>query len=169
MMIRMVGGWMFFLVTAHPGSPGQRAVKQLLMLLLLLLLAVYRSAIGRQLTVLINWFSCGFTSHSTQNRCVCVWLTCLSRDEGLFCINASTCTARPRGCKLVPTPRTSCFTFSRLDKASWNTTNSSTRTWRGRQDTQYTLSHCCLLKHFWDLLSLIGSRTHIACLNVHAE
>jgi len=32
MMIRMVGGWVFLLVPAHPGSPGQRAVKQLLLL-----------------------------------------------------------------------------------------------------------------------------------------
>jgi len=30
MMIRMVGGWVFLLVPAHPGSPGQRAVKRLL-------------------------------------------------------------------------------------------------------------------------------------------
>jgi len=35
MMIRMVGGWVFLLVLAHLGSPGQRAVKQLLLLLLL--------------------------------------------------------------------------------------------------------------------------------------
>jgi len=35
MMIRMVGGWMFLLVPAHPGSPRQRAVKRLLLLLLL--------------------------------------------------------------------------------------------------------------------------------------
>ena len=34
MMIRMVGGWMFLLVPAHPGSPGQRAVKRLSLLLL---------------------------------------------------------------------------------------------------------------------------------------
>ena len=27
MMIRMVGGWVFVLVPAHPGSPGQRAVR----------------------------------------------------------------------------------------------------------------------------------------------
>jgi len=33
MMIRMVGGWVFLLVPAHPGSPRQRAVKRLLMLL----------------------------------------------------------------------------------------------------------------------------------------
>ena len=33
MMIRMVGGWVFLLVLAHPGSPGQRAVKWLLLLL----------------------------------------------------------------------------------------------------------------------------------------
>jgi len=33
MMIRMVGGWVFLLVPAHPGSPGQRAVKRLLLLL----------------------------------------------------------------------------------------------------------------------------------------
>jgi len=32
MMIRMVGGWMFLLVPAHMGSPGQRAVKQLSLL-----------------------------------------------------------------------------------------------------------------------------------------
>jgi len=35
MLIRMVGGWVFLLVPAHPGSPGQRAVKRLLLLLLL--------------------------------------------------------------------------------------------------------------------------------------
>jgi len=29
-MIRMVGGWVFILIPAHPGSPGQRAVKRLL-------------------------------------------------------------------------------------------------------------------------------------------
>jgi len=33
MMIRMVGGWVFLLVPAHLGSPGQRAVKRLLLLL----------------------------------------------------------------------------------------------------------------------------------------
>jgi len=33
MMIRMMGGWVFLLVPAHPGSPGQRAVKRLLLLL----------------------------------------------------------------------------------------------------------------------------------------
>jgi len=32
-IIRMVGGWMFLLVPAHLGSPGQRAVKRLLLLL----------------------------------------------------------------------------------------------------------------------------------------
>jgi len=35
MMIRTMGGWMFLLVLAQPGSSGQRAVKQLLLLLLL--------------------------------------------------------------------------------------------------------------------------------------
>jgi len=33
MMIRMVGGWVFLLVPAHPCSPRQRAVTRLLMLL----------------------------------------------------------------------------------------------------------------------------------------
>ena len=33
MMTRIVGGWMFLLVLANPGSPGQRAVKRLLLLL----------------------------------------------------------------------------------------------------------------------------------------
>jgi len=33
MMVRMVGGWVFLLVPAHPGSPGQRVVKRLLLLL----------------------------------------------------------------------------------------------------------------------------------------
>jgi len=32
MMIRMVGGQVFALVLAHPASPGQRAVKRLLLL-----------------------------------------------------------------------------------------------------------------------------------------
>jgi len=32
MMVRMVGGWVFLLVPAHPGSPGQRAIKRLLLL-----------------------------------------------------------------------------------------------------------------------------------------
>jgi len=32
-MIRMVCGWMFHLLPAHPGSRGQRAVKRLLLLL----------------------------------------------------------------------------------------------------------------------------------------
>ena len=32
MMIRIVVGWVFLLVLAHPGSPGQRAVKWLLLL-----------------------------------------------------------------------------------------------------------------------------------------
>jgi len=32
MVIKMVGGWVFLLVPAHPGSPGQRAVKRLLLL-----------------------------------------------------------------------------------------------------------------------------------------
>jgi len=35
MMIRMVGGCMFILISAHPGSPAQRAIKQLLLLLFL--------------------------------------------------------------------------------------------------------------------------------------
>ena len=30
-MVRMVGGGVFLLVPAHPGSPGQRAVKRLLL------------------------------------------------------------------------------------------------------------------------------------------
>ena len=42
MMIRMVGGWVFLLVPAHPGSPGQRAVKRLLLLLLFPLLSFFR-------------------------------------------------------------------------------------------------------------------------------
>jgi len=31
MIIRMVGGWVFLLVPAHPGSPGQRAAKRSLL------------------------------------------------------------------------------------------------------------------------------------------
>jgi len=34
MMIRMVSGWVFLLAPAHPGSPGQRAVKRLLLLII---------------------------------------------------------------------------------------------------------------------------------------
>jgi len=33
MMIKMVDGWVFLLVPAHPGSPWQRAVKRLLFFL----------------------------------------------------------------------------------------------------------------------------------------
>jgi len=33
MLIRMVGGWVFIPAPAHPGSPGQRAVKRTLLLL----------------------------------------------------------------------------------------------------------------------------------------
>jgi len=35
MMIRIVGGWLFLLVPAHPGSSGQRAVKRSLLCVLL--------------------------------------------------------------------------------------------------------------------------------------
>jgi len=31
MMIKMMGGWVFLLVLAHLGSPGQRATKRLLL------------------------------------------------------------------------------------------------------------------------------------------
>jgi len=37
MMIRLVCGWTFLLVPAHPGSPRQRAAKRLLLLLLFLI------------------------------------------------------------------------------------------------------------------------------------
>jgi len=37
----MVGGWAFLLVPVHPGSPGQRAVKQLLFLLCLIQLSAW--------------------------------------------------------------------------------------------------------------------------------
>jgi len=50
-MIRMVGGWVFLLVPAHPGSRGQRAVKRLL-----LLLSVNQSVI---VTCVIATRSCG--------------------------------------------------------------------------------------------------------------
>ena len=43
LIFRLVGGWMFLLVLAHPGSPGQRVVKQLLLLLLPLLLIKQRN------------------------------------------------------------------------------------------------------------------------------
>jgi len=38
MTIRIVGGWMFLLVLAHPGSPSprRRAVKRMLLLLMLI-------------------------------------------------------------------------------------------------------------------------------------
>jgi len=48
-MIRMVGGSMFLLVPAHPGSPGQRAVKRLL--LLLLFVFVYHHVCGHSRAV----------------------------------------------------------------------------------------------------------------------
>jgi len=43
MMIRLVGGWMFLLVLAHPGSPSprQRAVKRMLLLLLMLIVCLW--------------------------------------------------------------------------------------------------------------------------------
>jgi len=59
MMIRMVGGWVFLLVPAHPGSPGQRAVKRSLLLLLLLLLTIlipfsFKSVYVKQPTFLLQ-------------------------------------------------------------------------------------------------------------------
>jgi len=39
MMIRMVGGSVFLLIQAHPGSPGQRAVKRLLCVVVVTLFA----------------------------------------------------------------------------------------------------------------------------------
>jgi len=46
MMIRTVGGWVFLLVPAHPGSPGQKAVKRLLLLLFLPLYRLHCCAIS---------------------------------------------------------------------------------------------------------------------------
>jgi len=41
MMMRMVGGWMFLLVPAHPGNPKQRAIKRLLLVFMCCLLLLY--------------------------------------------------------------------------------------------------------------------------------
>jgi len=54
-MIGMVGGWVFLLVPAHPGSPGQRAVKWLL---LLLLLEVCHLPVGCKQLLQTKWHAC---------------------------------------------------------------------------------------------------------------
>jgi len=46
MMIRMVGGWVFLLVPAHPGSLGQRAVKRSLLCVVSALARMGRSYIS---------------------------------------------------------------------------------------------------------------------------
>ena len=47
MMIRMLGGGVFLLVPAHPGSPGQRAVRRSL-LLLLIPVSAYPGCTGKE-------------------------------------------------------------------------------------------------------------------------
>jgi len=46
MMIKMVGGSVFLLVPAHPGSPRQRAVKRLLLCVVSALARMGRSCIS---------------------------------------------------------------------------------------------------------------------------
>jgi len=53
-LIRMVGGWLFLLVPGHPGSPGQRAVKQLFLLLLLLQLSLLLAIVILLLLLLLS-------------------------------------------------------------------------------------------------------------------
>ena len=70
MMIRMVGGWVFLLVLAYPGSPGQRVVKRFLLLLLCCSFSVLMLFIGW-----FMWHSLGVTCvHLCQvtwdSRCV---------------------------------------------------------------------------------------------------
>ena len=47
MIITMVGGWVFLLVLAHLGSPGQRAVKRLLLLLFIVKLFIVKRVVAR--------------------------------------------------------------------------------------------------------------------------
>jgi len=54
LMIRMVDGWMFLLVLAHPGSPGQRAVKWLLLLFWLCIMLWHAALVGWQAGHLVH-------------------------------------------------------------------------------------------------------------------
>jgi len=70
MMIRMVGGWVFLLVPAHPGSPGQRAVKRLL-LLLFPLLSIFVFHLFWQITIIT--VPCVFVYQLLQRGVSLVW------------------------------------------------------------------------------------------------
>jgi len=48
MIIRMVGGWMFLLVLAHSGSPGQKAIKRLLLCVVMHFLQFFVTVVDRQ-------------------------------------------------------------------------------------------------------------------------
>ena len=79
-----VSGWMFLLVPAYPGCPGQTAVKWLLLLLLLLLFMGYISALTYYYLLLITSQSCHASKQKPRSstigviRCVrmlswCCW------------------------------------------------------------------------------------------------
>jgi len=55
MMIRMMGGWVFLLVTAHPDTPGQRAIKRLLLLLYCVLTCFHNVTGGLYTYLDVTW------------------------------------------------------------------------------------------------------------------
>jgi len=76
MMIRMVGGWVFLLVLAHPGSPGQRGIKRLLLLLLFSIFATVSLVPCKIL--LRHIYELAFVS-------CCHLYVLLGRSNGVFC------------------------------------------------------------------------------------
>jgi len=102
LMIRIgVTGWLFLLVPAHPGSPGQRAVKRLLLLYL-----------GTWYPVLCLAHHCGKMVLSVTKNLVWIWWKIfanstfsnelfLMHSTALLSVSFSNC--RPlRGCFLIP-------------------------------------------------------------------
>jgi len=60
MMIRMVRGWVFLLVPAHPGSPRERAIKRLLLLCVVILVqsATKSCCVQVQIRTSHSWTAC---------------------------------------------------------------------------------------------------------------
>ena len=76
---------MFLLVPAHPGSPGQRAIKRLLLLLLILShntspvsLRVHQSELFSTISACRNCFVCAYDACSVSEHLSCYFFILLS-------------------------------------------------------------------------------------------